>query len=93
MGIALLGALALGGCEKGIESGTIYDKEYIPAHSSTYIYPVRSGKVTILMPHTTHYPEKFILKIEADVNGEKKVNKISVAKEIYDNKHVGEDYP
>ena len=56
--IAMVCTLLLSACAEPITEGTIYDKEFTPAHTSTYIIPQSmyiNGRVTIInIPHTSY---------------------------------------
>jgi len=95
LGMVLTGAMALGmaGCEKGIQQGRIYDKEYHPSSMTMIMQPMIIGEVIALMPMMTSHPERYVVKIEAEVNGKKQTNYFSVSKDIYETKQVGDNYP
>ena len=63
-------------------TGTVVDKEYIAAYTSTMY--IKSGNV--LVPSTTHYPESY--NITVDVDG--LIDEISVSKDSYDTIKVGD---
>ena len=83
IGIVLAGILALSGCEKGIESGRVYNKEqYSHRH-------VMRAKPLHMSARHTHYR----IHIESEVNGERKTNYFNVDERTYNWKQVGDTYP
>ena len=76
----------LAGCGYGEYKGNVIDKQYIP--SRTTIMPVRSGKVTTMIP--VHHKEKYEIKIQKEENGEIKETWIIIPKERYENIKIGD---
>jgi hypothetical protein len=80
LGALLVSLFVLAGCGGGIQSGTVYAKRDVPAHSETGMHQVYTGedcwynaalKMTECDPHYTWVPytylvpEEFILSIRA----------------------------
>ena len=91
--ILAAGVLTLSGCESRIETGRIYDKAYYPAQTTTVLIPMLCGKITILMPIVQNHPERYALKIENTADGRKRTREVSVSKEAFDSRNIGEVYP
>lgn len=69
-------------------SGTIYKKEFTPRHTTTYMQPISSGKVTTIHRRRKITPDTYEFHIEHD--GE--TNIIEVTKEVYESYSVGDYY-
>ena len=83
IGIVLAGVLALSGCEKGIESGRVYNRE---RYSHSHVMRI---KPLLMSRRHTHYR----IHIETEVNGERKTNYFNVDERTYSSKQVGDVYP
>lgn len=83
-----IGAIIYQDISYGEKEGIIIDKYYEKAyttHSMMYV-----GKV--LIPRNHYHPESWNLKLEKEVNGQKKTIVISVNKSDYDTYNVGDYY-
>lgn len=92
--IAMVCTLLLSACAEPITEGTIYDKEFTPAHTSTYILPQSmyiNGRVTIInIPHTSYEDDKYVLYISCMVDDERRTNSFEVSKDVYDSYEIGD---
>lgn len=77
------------GCAGSIKSGTVTDKEYNPAYTSTIF--TRIGNVTV--PHNIHHSAKYEIKLSGEENGEKVTGWIYVSEETYNSYNIGDYYP
>ena len=68
----------LSACSKPLYSGTVIDKQYIPAHKLYQPMIIVVNKQTRIIPHYVHLPDKWIIWVQ---NGDKK-----------DSWYVSEDY-
>ena len=92
--IALVCTLLLSACAEHITEGTIYDKKFTPAHTSTYIIPQSmyiNGHVTIInIHHTSYEDDKYVLYISNMVDEERRTNSFEVSKDTYDAYEIGD---
>lgn len=77
------------GCAGIIKSGTVTDKEYKPAYTSTIF--TRIGNVTV--PYNIHHSAKYEIKLSGEENGEKVTRWIYVSEETYNSYNIGDYYP
>ena len=92
--IAIVCTLLLSACAEHITEGTIYDKKFTPAHTSTYIIPQSmyiNGHVTIInIHHTSYEDDKYVLYISNMVDEERRTNSFEVSKDTYDAYEIGD---
>lgn len=92
--IAIVCALLLSACAEPITEGTIYDKEFTPAHVETYIFPQSmyiNGHVTIInIPRTSYKNDEYVLYICNMVDDDRKTNAFKVSKDVYDSYEIGD---
>ncbi len=85
------------GCRSGITEGEIYEKEFIPAHSTIELVPILSFNgeniTTTYIPEIRNYPDAWYIRIKA-VNDEDRVqeDEYSVTEEIFNQYNIGEFY-
>lgn len=85
--LVLIGLIILTGCSN-IKEGTIVDKYYRPPFVTTsFMY---NGK--IMIPLTVSHPASYQLKIELEVDGEKKSRIIYVDSKTYEKYDIGDYY-
>jgi hypothetical protein len=83
--------LCLCGCGPTILSGTVTDKNHIPAHRDTILVPMTMGDTTTLIPMTVDEPEKFqITFVGEDKNGKQRTRTTYVTGDTYFAAKVGE---
>jgi len=96
---ALFGALVFSaGCVAEPESGTVTEKEYEEAHSSTTqdcrtTTTTRNGRTTSTTnctPRTVYYPECYEIDYEDEATGE--TGEDCVSEELYEALEVGDHY-
>lgn len=90
----LIVAMMLTGCGKTITEGEIYHMEYRPAGIATQIMytPVYTGKtvITVSVAYTYSYPERYVVYIRAEKDGELKTEDYYVSAATYDALEVGD---
>jgi len=81
--------IILTGCVGSIESGTVIDKDYKPAYTSTTY--IRIGNVTV--PHIINHNAKYEIKLSGEKDGEPVTDWIYVSEETYKSYNIGDYYP
>lgn len=90
------GILLLAGCGPSLESGTVIGHEYDDADSWTQMSCAgynQQGFCTVHVPIQHHSPERWLLKIEEEVNGETVRDTLSVPREHWETCREGRRYP
>lgn len=93
--------MILAGCAKCINEydktivGIVDNKEYAAAYNSTYMAPVRVGKITTMQPRTRHHAAKYEVTIIVDdmsiiINDEDLYNQYEIGDSIDMNVHYRE---
>lgn len=75
---------------KKISEGVIYEKEYKPAYSYTWVQYIMSGKVLVPIFHREDVPNRWYVYIYQEEGAEKKTACWEVTKEEYDSYEVGD---
>lgn len=78
------------GCASSIESGTVIDKDYKSAYTSTTYIRTGNG---IMMPYSTHHDAKYKLNLSGEEDGEPVTDWIYVSEETYKSYNIGDCYP
>lgn len=88
---SILFCLSLTSCNKFRESwsttetGTLYYKQYILPKTKKYFSYASNGKISWLVPHTIHIPEKYYIVIKIDDTKYEFDDK-----DVYNNYHLGD---
>jgi hypothetical protein len=95
VGILILGLVVFAGYEiysyiTRVREGTIYDKEFIAAHTETGVRPMTIGKTTTMIPYTTHHPDRWYIDIENSSSGKRKTYRYEVSEQEFDLLEMGE---
>ena len=92
--IALIGALALTGCQRTerIIDGRVYDKVHEPATTETVITPINI-KNNFYGREEKEIPETFVLRIEKQVDRERKTRNVFVDHDTFNKYQIGDNYP
>lgn len=76
----------------GTKQGTIIDKKYNAAYTSTTYTSTYTGKTTISIPVTRYNPENYNIKIQKEDNGKTKECWVQITKEEYNKYKIGDYY-
>lgn len=94
--LVIISLFALCACSNEIEQGVVFKKEYKPAFTTVMIIPmvVSTGKgtTTIPVPYTYYYPERWVIYIQDEVNGELVTEDFYVSQEFYNQVNIGDIY-
>lgn len=92
--IMVIGLVILTGCEYdyGTKQGTIVDKKYNEAYTSTTYTTTWTGKCMISIPMTRYNPENYNIKIQKEEDGETKECWVQITKEEYEKYKIGDYY-
>ena len=92
--VALVGsvllAFSLCSCEEKISEGTIYEKEFEPAYTNTWIQPVYTGKYFICIPHSEYNPDSWYFSIYQGDGDERETARWQVSESQYNSYEVGD---
>ena len=96
LSVALVALLALTGCGPSVTAGEItsrrYESPWVEPGSMCVSYD-KNGFCTINMPTTTHHPERFLLQLKANIDGEWHQDWVQVSETEYETCRQGWHYP
>lgn len=91
--LCLLVVCSLCKCTPAITEGEVYKKEYREEETELRWIPgvISNGKTfdTQMQPYFVHKPERFVIFIKAEVDGEQVTEDFYVSKEVYEAVEVG----
>jgi hypothetical protein len=94
--ILIIMMLVLTGCGKKLTSGEIYEKEFLPEHTTTMILPVYfyngKGTTMILIPYIYYYPDRWVVKIKDFQGDEWTTEDYYIPEELYDQIIIGGEF-
>ena len=98
LALAIVATLTTGCDDDKLTNGTVYDKNFTPAHDvTTYICAARdkNGICTLQVPSTQHYPNKWEICIEGTKNNKGRAphNCFDVQENEYNEYRKGDHYP
>lgn len=64
--------------------GQVTAKEWVPGYTSTWMMPMQSGDITIVIPMTDYIPDAYKLKVAGRA--------VWVTKELFDKTQIGDMY-
>ena len=82
--------LCLGCAKREPIIGSVVDKTWIPAHTSTDIVPMQIGDATIYMPVDNRVPDEFVLSVKTELGN---TYYMRVNKQTYDSYTLRQQYP
>lgn len=92
--VALVGAVFLAfslcSCGEKISEGTIYEKEFEPAHTNSWVQPVFTGKYFIYIPQSDYYPDSWYFSIYQGDGDERETARWQVSESQYNSYEVGD---
>lgn len=83
-------AISLCACAEYITEGTIYEKEYEPAHTVMWTQFILSGKVLVPIMHADPVPDSWYLLIYQGEGEERKTARWEVSESQYNSYEVGD---
>lgn len=64
--------------------GQVTAKEWIPAYANTWLMPMQSGDITIMIPMSDYVPDAYLLKVAGRI--------VAVNKEVFQKTNIGDMY-
>lgn len=83
-------ALSLCSCSEKISEGTIYEKEFEPAHTFMWAQYILAGKVLVPIMHSTWVPDSWYFSIYQGDGDERETARWQVSESQYNSYEVGE---
>ena len=83
--ICIVVILVFASCKKEDIKGVVIEKIHQKSYTYTTIIPMNAGKTTMMIPHTNHVPDKWILIVQDSITHD-----ISVSYESYNIIAVGD---
>ena len=81
------------GCQAPVTTGTVVDKSYVPAHTTTRMQTIDHGSFSTTVPITEHYPDTWCIVIEGyDENNEYHQTSYNISEEEYNSINIGDTY-
>ena len=94
--LVIISLFTLCACGNEIEQGVVFKKEYKPAFTTIMFIPMvistGKGTTTVSVPYTYHYPERWVIYIQDEVNGELVTEDFYVSQEFYNQVNIGDIY-
>ena len=81
--LCILALVTVSGCGKTISSGYVYDKQFTPGYETGYTYLMKVGTTYVPFHREAYVPDKWVLKIMNNIDGENVQDEIEVTEEEY----------